>query len=178
MIFTETKLKGAYIVQLERIRDERGFFARAWCKREFDQHGLISRLVQCNVSYNKKQGTLRGMHYQAAPHEETKLVRCTMGSIYDVVIDLRPDSPTHKEWIGVELNSENRRMLFVPEGFAHGYQTLVNHTEVFYQVSEFYSPETERGVRWNDPVFGIEWPIVDNPEISEKDKSWSDYVCQ
>jgi dTDP-4-dehydrorhamnose 3,5-epimerase len=178
MIFTETKLKGAYIVQLERIRDERGFFARAWCKREFDQHGLISRLVQCNVSYNKKQGTLRGMHYQVAPHEETKLVRCTMGSIYDVIIDLRPGSPTHKEWIGVELNAENRRMLFVPKGFAHGYQTLVNHTEVFYQVSEFYTPETERGVRWNDPVFGVEWPVVDNLEISEKDKSWSDYVCQ
>ena len=176
MIFTETKLKGAYIVQLERIKDERGFFSRAWCKREFDQHGLMSRLVQCNVSYNKNRGTLRGMHYQVAPYEETKLVRCTMGSIYDVIIDLRPDSPTHKEWIGVELNAENRQMLFVPKGFAHGYQTLVNHAEVFYQVSEFYHPEAERGVRWNDPVFGIEWPIVDNLEVSEKDKSWPDYV--
>lgn len=176
MIFIETKLKEAYIIQLERIEDERGFFARAWCKREFDQHGLMAQLVQCNVSYNKKRGTLRGMHYQVAPHEETKMVRCTMGSIYDVIIDLRPDSPTLKKWIGVELSAENRQMLFVPKGFAHGYQTLENHTEVFYQVSEFYCPEAERGVRWNDPIFGIEWPIVDSPEISEKDKSWPDYV--
>jgi dTDP-4-dehydrorhamnose 3,5-epimerase len=176
MIFTETKLKGAYIVQLERIKDERGFFARAWCKKEFEQHGLISRLVQCNFHFNGKRGVLRGMHYQIAPNEETKLVRCTKGSIYDVIIDLRPNSSTYKQWIGVELNAKNRHMLFVPEGFAHGYQTLVNDTEVFYQVSEFYYPEAERGVRWNDPVFGVEWPITDNLKISEKDENQPDYV--
>ena len=176
MIFTETKLKGAYIIQLERIEDERGFFSRAWCKKEFEQRGLISRLVQCNFYFNRKRGVLRGMHYQIAPNEETKLVRCTKGSIYDAIIDLRPNSSTYKQWIGVELNAENRYMLFVPEGFAHGYQTLVNDTEVFCQVSEFYCPEAERGVRWNDPVFGIEWPITDNLKISEKDENRPDYV--
>ena len=176
MIFTETKLEGAYIIQLERIKDERGFFSRAWCKKEFEQHGLISRLVQCNFYFNRKRGVLRGMHYQIAPNEETKLVRCAKGSIYDAIIDLRPNSSTYKQWIGVELNAENRYMLFVPEGFAHGYQTLVNDTEVFCQVSEFYYPEAERGVRWNDPVFGIEWPITDNLKISEKDENRPDYV--
>ena len=176
MIFIETKLKGAYIIQLERIKDERGFFSRAWCKKEFDQHGLISRLVQCNFYFNRKRGVLRGMHYQIAPNEETKLVRCTKGSIYDAIIDLRPNSSTYKQWIGVELNAENRKMLFVPRGFAHGYQTLVNDTEVFCQVSEFYYPEAERGVRWNDPVFGIEWPITENLKISEKDENRPDYV--
>ena len=178
MIFKGTHLKGAYIIELERIEDNRGFFARAWCKREFEAHGLNSRLVQCNLSFNKRRGTLRGMHYQVAPHEEEKLVRCTRGAIFDVIIDLRRESPTYLEWIGVELTAENRKMLYVPEKFAHGYQTLEEKTEVVYQVSQFYSPESERGVRWNDPTFAIEWPEAGNTKISEKDKSWSDYVIE
>ena len=143
-------LKGAFIIEPERLEDNRGFFARAWCKKEFETHGLNSRLVQCNISFNKSSGTLRGMHYQVAPYEEAKLVRCTMGAIYDVIIDLRPDSATYMDWIGVELTADNRKMLYVPENFAHGYQTLNDNTEVFYQVSQFYSPEFETGVRWDD----------------------------
>ena len=177
MIFKETKLSGAFIVELEKLEDERGFFARAWCQQEFEVRGLTSRLVQCNVSFGRTQGTLRGMHYQVAPYEEAKLVRCTRGAIYDVIIDLRPDSPTYKQWMGVELTAENHKMLYVPEGFAHGYQTLMDNTEVFYQVSQFYSPESERGLRYDDPVFGIEWPI-DVQVISDKDKSWSDYLLR
>jgi dTDP-4-dehydrorhamnose 3,5-epimerase len=168
MIFTETKLRGAYLIDLDKHEDERGFFARSWCEDEFESHGLNARLVQCNISFNKKRGTLRGMHYQAAPYEEAKLVRCTMGALYDVIIDLRNDSPTYKEWFSVELTAQNRRALYVPEGFAHGFQTLVDKTEVFYQMSEFFHPECARGVRWDDPVFGISWPIL-NPIISEKD---------
>jgi len=177
MIFKETRLKGAFIIELEQLKDERGFFARAWCQKEFEAHGLTPRLVQCNISFNKRRGTLRGMHYQAAPYEEAKLVRCTRGAVYDVIIDLRPDSPTYKQWIGVELTADNRRMLYVPEGFAHGYQTLTDNAEVFYQVSQFYSPESERGVRWNDPAFGIEWPEADVRIISAKDQSWPDYAA-
>ena len=174
MIFEETKLKGAFIIKLEKLEDERGFFARAWCQKEFDEMGMNSRIVQANLSYNKKKGTLRGMHYQVSPHEEAKLVRCFRGAIYDVIVDLRLDSPTYKNWIGVELSAQNRQLLFVPEGFAHGFQTLEDHTDVFYQVSEFYTPGAERGARYNDPAFGIDWPLPVNV-ISEKDAGWADY---
>ncbi len=175
MIFTETRLKGAFIIEPERREDERGFFARTWCQREFEAHGLQVTWVQCNISYNREKGTLRGMHYQAAPHGEIKLVRCTMGMTYDVIIDLRPASPTFTQWIAVELSAENRRMLYIPEGFAHGFQTLAPHTEVFYQMSAFYAPAYARGVRWNDPLFGIEWPI-EVRSISERDKSFPDFT--
>ncbi|MCG2722930.1 MAG: dTDP-4-dehydrorhamnose 3,5-epimerase [Thermodesulfovibrionales bacterium] len=176
MIFQETHLKGAFVIELEKIEDNRGFFARAWCKREFEVHGLNSRLVQCNLSFNKDQGTIRGMHYQGTPHEEAKLVRCTRGAIFDVIIDLRRGSVTYLKWIGVELTAENRKMFYVPENFAHGYQTLEDNSEVLYQVSQFYSPGAERGVRWDDPTFAIEWPETDNLIISEKDNNWPDYV--
>lgn len=172
MKFTETKLRGAYIVELETINDERGFFARSWCEKEFAEHGLNSKLVQCNISFNQKKGTLRGMHYQAKPYEEAKLVRCTQGAIYDVIIDIRQDSPTFKQWLGIELTAENRQMLYIPEGFAHGFQTLVDNTEVFYQMSEFYYAESARGIRWGDPQIGIKWLITDNLIISEKDQSY------
>lgn len=176
MIFQETKLKGAFIIEVERIEDERGFFARAWCRNEFRPRGLESQLAQSNISFNWKKGTLRGMHFQVAPHEEVKLVRCTRGAIYDVIIDLRPNSPTYKQWIGVELTATNHRMLYVPKGFAHGYQTLENDSEVFYQASEFYAPECERGIRWNDPAFGIDWPDAETRVISSKDAHWPDYA--
>src|SRR5207248_5815659 len=140
--------------------DERGLFARSWCRKEFDDHKLNPNTVQCSLSFNVRKGTLRGIHYQAAPYQEAKLVRCTMGSIYDVVVDLRPGSPTFKDWIGVDLTAANRRMLYVPEGFGHGFLTLKDDTEVFYQMSEFYHPELARGVRWNDPAFNISWPAA------------------
>jgi dTDP-4-dehydrorhamnose 3,5-epimerase len=154
--------------------DERGFFARTWCRQEFEAHGLNSRLAQSSISFNKRRGTLRGMHYQSAPDEEAKLVRCTMGAIYDVTIDLRRDSPTFKQWVGLELTAENRRMLYIPEGFAHGLQTLTDDTEVFYQISERYAPESARGVRWNDPAFAIDWP-VSVTIISERDNTYADF---
>ena len=174
MIFIETKLQGAFIVEPERLEDERGFFARTWCKREFAAQELDTKLVQCNVSFNKKRGTLRGMHHQVAPHEEAKLVRCTMGAIYDVIIDLRPDSSTFKDWVSIEITAENRKMIYIPEGFSHGFMTLKDNTEVFYQMSEFYDPECARGVRWNDPAFDIAWP-EDVKVISEKDKEYPDF---
>lgn len=177
MLFTETALKGAYIVDLELREDERGFFARSWCEDEFKEHGLNPRLVQCNVSFNKNRGTLRGMHYQAEPFPEAKLVRCTMGAIYDVIIDLCADSPTFKQWFAVELSAENRRALYIPESFAHGFQTLTENTEVFYQMSEFYHPECARGVRWNDPAFGIEWP-VENKILSKRDDTFLSWEIQ
>ena len=174
MIFKETKLKGAYIIEIEPVEDERGFFARSFCVKEFKEYGLNPNIAQCNISYNEKKGTLRGMHYQVAPHEEVKLVRCTMGAIYDVIIDLRPDSSTFKQWIGVELTRENHQMLYVPEGFAHGFQTLEDCTEGLYQISEFHHPEWARGVRWNDPTFGIFWPV--NVEIiSVGDQQYPDF---
>jgi dTDP-4-dehydrorhamnose 3,5-epimerase len=175
VIFEQTRLSGAFLVDLERREDSRGFFARTWCANEFADHGLTTEVVQANVSFNPRQGTLRGMHFQRAPHAETKLVRCTRGAIYDVVVDLRRDSDTYKEWVGVELSADNRRALFVPEGFAHGYQTLVPDAEVFYQVSEYYTPGAEGGVRWDDPAFGIEWPDPDNAFLSDKDRSWPDF---
>ena len=171
VIFSATKLKGAYIIEPELKIDERGFFARAWCADEFKEHGLNPKLVQANIAFNKSKGTLRGMHYQKEPYWEVKLVRCTRGAIYDVILDLRPDSETYQKWLGIELNEVNHTMLYIPEGFAHGYLTLEDNTEVFYQVSEFYHPEHEAGIRWNDPVFGIEWPIADKLIISTKDST-------
>ena len=175
MIFVETKLKGAFVIEPERLRDGRGFFARTWCKREFEAHGLNPNLVQCNISFNEKRGTIRGMHYQAKPFEEAKLVRCTIGAIWDVIIDLKADSPTFKKWFAVELTAENRKMLYIPESFAHGFQTLEENTEIFYQMSEYYSPECSRGVRWNDPVFSIKWP-EDEIIISDKDRQYPDFI--
>lgn len=174
MIFKETPLKDACIIEIEKREDQRGFFARGWCQKEFEEHGLNSRLVQANISFNHKKGTLRGMHYQLAPFAETKLVRCTRGALYDVIIDVRPDSPTYKQWFGVELTGDNYRMLYVPEGFAHGFQTLEDNTEATYQVSEFYAPGHEQGVRYNDPAFAIQWPL-EVQVISDKDRSWPEY---
>ncbi len=170
MIFKETKLRDAYVIEPELIEDERGFFMRIWSWEEFSGRGLSPRIVQCNTSFNKQQGTLRGMHYQIPPHEEVKLVRCTAGAIYDVIIDLREDSPTRLKWIGVELSARNRLMVYVPEGFAHGFQTLTDDTEVFYQVSAYYHQESARGVRWDDPAFSINWPL-EISVISERDRS-------
>ena len=174
MRFIETELKGAYIIEIEIIEDERGFFSRTFCQKEFEEFGLNPRIAQCNISYNKKQGTLRGLHYQAAPYEEAKIVSCTRGTIYDVIIDLRPDSPTYCRWYAVELTATNYKMLYIPEGFAHGFQTLEDNTVVFYQMSEFYNPESARGIRWDDPVFGIKWPL--SVKItSNKDCSYPDF---
>ena len=169
MKFSPTKLPGVWIVDLERHEDERGFFARSWCQREFEQRGLDARLVQCNISFNPKKGTLRGMHYQAPPHEEAKLVRCTRGAIYDVVLDLRASSPTHRQWVAMELTAQNGRALYVPAGCAHGFQTLEDNTEVFYQMSQFFELESARGIRWNDSTLAIRWPIT-NPTLSERDR--------
>jgi dTDP-4-dehydrorhamnose 3,5-epimerase len=176
MTFIETKLNGAYVIEIQKLEDTRGFFARTWCKNEFERHSLISHLMQANISFSKKKGTLRGMHYQIAPNQESKLVRCTKGAIYDVIIDLRPNSLTYKQWLGTELTAENYKMLYVPESFAHGFQTLENDTEVIYQVSQFYAPQSERGVRYNDPAFGIKWP-VDVQVITDKDNNWADYTA-
>lgn len=153
--------------------DERGFFARTFCQEEFEAHGLNPRLVQCNISFNKKRGTLRGMHYQVAPHEEAKVVSCTKGAIYDVIIDLRRGPATYRQWLAVELTADDHKMLYIPEGVAHGFQTLENNTVVFYQMSEFYHPESTRGVRWNDPLVGIIWPAARTRVISRKDQGYS-----
>ena len=174
MIFQETQLKGAFIIEPDKYEDERGFFARTWCKKEFASHGLNPNLFQCNISFNKRKGTLRGMHYQVKPYEEAKLVRCTMGAIYDVIIDMRKDSPTYTKWMAVELTDENRKMLYIPEDFGHGFQTLKRHAEVFYQMSEYFVPEYSKGIRWNDPFFAIEWP-EDERSISLKDKQFQDF---
>jgi len=177
MIFTATKLRGAYLIDIEPHQDERGFFARSWCADEFEKHGLNPRLVQCNISFNKKRGTLRGMHYQAAPFPEAKFVRCTMGAVYDVIIDLQAVSPTFRQWFAIELSAENRRAIYVPEGFAHGFQTLVDETELLYQMSEFFHPECARGVRWDDPTFRIEWPISP-PILSDRDSVFPNIQTQ
>jgi len=171
VIFTGTKLAGAFIVDLDPHQDDRGFFARSWCADEFEKHGLNPRLVQCNISFNQKRGTLRGMHYQVAPHEEAKLARCTMGAIFDVMLDLRIASPTFRQWVALELTAENHRAVYIPEGFAHGFQTLTDHAEVFYQMSDSYFPDLARGVRWNDPAFGIVWPLSD-VIVSGKDQDF------
>lgn len=177
LIFAETNLKGAYVIEAEPRNDNRGFFARTWCQKEFQEHGLDPRLVQCNISFNHKKATWRGMHYQVAPYQEAKLVRCTMGAICDVIVDLRPDSPTFKSHVTAMLSAENRKMLYIPENFAHGFITLQDNTEVFYQMSEFYTAESARGFRWNDPYFGIRLPL-EVAVISERDRDYPDFRVQ
>jgi dTDP-4-dehydrorhamnose 3,5-epimerase len=177
MHFIPTPLQGAYIIKLQQLEDERGFFARTWCQREFLNHGLDPSLVQCNVSFNHKKGTIRGMHFQLPPHAETKLVRCIKGKIYDVIVDLRPDSETYLQWTAVDLTAENRRALYIPKGFAHGFQALENNTEVFYQMSDFYSPSHACGFRWNDPSFRIDWPEIVSV-ISERDQTYPDFTTK
>lgn len=175
MIFTSTKLSGVFEVCIEPIRDERGFFARSWCRHEFERQDLLDLTAQSNISFNQKKGTLRGMHFQALPHPEAKLVRCTRGAIFDVALDLRPESSTFKDWIGVELSAEKRNALYIPPGCAHGFLTLEDDTEVFYQMSEFFVPELSRGVRWDDPAFKIDWPS--QPVVlSERDRTYPDFV--
>lgn len=171
MKFTKTGIDGAYVIEIEPHCDDRGFFARAWCHREFETMGIQFNFVQSNIAFSKKKGTLRGMHFQKAPHAEAKFLRCVRGAVFDVMIDLRPDSPTFKKWFGIELTADNHKMVFIPEGFAHGYLTTVDDTEVFYLVSAFYSPDAEGGVRWDDPAFGVKWPMTGNLIISEKDRS-------
>jgi dTDP-4-dehydrorhamnose 3,5-epimerase len=174
MIFTETPLPGAFVIDPERIADDRGFFARTYCAREFEAHGLTTRVAQTNLSYNPRRGTLRGMHFQRAPFAEAKLVRCTRGAIHDVIIDLRPGSPTFRAHFGASLDAENRRMLYVPEGFAHGFLTLADDTEVSYQISQFYNSEHAGGVRWNDPAFAIAWP-EEVRVIAQRDRTYPDF---
>ncbi|MBO7747245.1 dTDP-4-dehydrorhamnose 3,5-epimerase [Paenibacillus sp. MWE-103] len=171
MRFAETPLPGAYLIEPEPVADGRGFFVRTYCEKEFAAHGIAAPPVQCNVSYNHKRGTVRGMHFQRKPFEEKKLVRCTQGAIYDVIVDIRPDSPAFGRWFGVELTGANQRMLYIPEGFAHGFQTLEDETAVFYQMSEFFAPEASEGVRWDDPAIGIQWPLP-CAIISEKDAAY------
>jgi dTDP-4-dehydrorhamnose 3,5-epimerase len=172
--FLETSIAGAFVIEMEPIEDDRGFFARSWCTREFAQRRLDPQLVQCSVSFNRKRGTLRGMHYQDAPHREAKLIRCTMGAVYDVIVDLRVESATFRCWYGADLSAVNRRATYCPEGVAHGFQTLTDNSEVFYQLSEFHHPESARGVRWDDPAFGIEWPPAERV-ISERDRNYPDF---
>jgi dTDP-4-dehydrorhamnose 3,5-epimerase len=173
--FRPTELPGAYVIELEKHEDPRGHFARVYCEREFAAHQLEARIVQCSVSFNRRKGTLRGLHYQLAPFAEVKVVRCNRGAILDVIVDLRTESPTFKKHFAVELNEENGSLLYIPKGFAHGFQTLADNTEVFYQMSQFYSPEHARGVRWNDPAFGIRWPDADRT-ILERDQSYPDFA--
>lgn len=174
MKFIETPLKGSFIIELEKYEDERGFFARTYCKEEFGKFGIPDNLVQTNISFNKKRGTIRGMHYQEGPFAEPKIVSCYAGGIYDVIIDLRRDSKSYCQWFGVELDALNHTSLFIPKGFAHGFQTLLDNTLIHYQMGEYYMPEYARGVRWNDPLFKITWPISD-VTISEKDSQYPDY---
>jgi dTDP-4-dehydrorhamnose 3,5-epimerase len=175
MIFNETKIKGVYIIEPELLTDERGFFARSFCKEEFQKHGLDTDIVQCNISYNKKKGTHRGMHYQVPPFEEVKIVSCTKGSIYDVVVDLRRGSLTYCQWVAKELSESNFKMIYVPKGCAHGFQTLEDDARVYYQMTDFFHPECSRGIRGDDPVFKIDWPIS-KLTISKKDQSYLNYM--
>jgi dTDP-4-dehydrorhamnose 3,5-epimerase len=175
MIFTETKLQGVYVVQPTRFEDERGFFAPSFSAKEFAQRGLVSVFVEHNISYSKTRGTLRGMHYQAAPYGQAKLVRCTRGAIQDVAVDVRTDSPTFKQWTGVELSAQNRTMLYVPSDCGHGFLTLTDDTEVYYMVSEVYLAESGRGFRWDDPAFGIDWPLPGKFIINERDRTYPAY---
>lgn len=172
MIFKETKLAGACVIELEKNTDARGYFARSWCREEFAAHGIHAEFVQANTSFSHRRGTLRGLHYQIPPYEEIKLMRCIRGGIYDVIIDLRHGSPTYRQWEGVELSEDNQKMVLVPAGFAHGYQTLQDNTEVSYLVTQVFSSEHERGVRWDDPAFQVKWPEVEQQTISDKDRSW------
>jgi dTDP-4-dehydrorhamnose 3,5-epimerase len=175
MRFVETELRGAFTVELDAREDERGWFARLWDPNELAAHGLDTRIAQASAAWNARGGTIRGLHYQAAPHGEAKLVRCTRGALYDVLVDLRPDSETFRRWTGFELSAEGRRMVYVPEGVAHGYQTLADDTEALYLISEFYEPDAQRGVRWDDPAFAIEWP-AEPTVISERDRAWPDFT--
>lgn len=172
MKFTETAIKGAYVIDIEPSNDERGFFARSWCLDEYAQYGLNTEVVQCGISYNWYKGTLRGMHYQEPPHAEAKTIRCTKGAVYDVILDIRPDSETYKQWVSTHLSADNRRMLYVPEGVAHGFLTLVDDTELMYVLSHRYEPASARGIRWDDPAFQIEWIPMESYIISQKDKSF------
>lgn len=173
MKFIETPFSGLYVIELEKHLDERGFFARSWCSEEFKKHGLNPALVQCNVSLNSKAGTLRGLHYQAPPSAEAKLVRCTRGKMFDVAVDIREKSPTYLKYFSVELSADNHKALYIPEGFAHGFQTLEDNTEVLYQMSEFYAPDLARGIRWDDPKIGIKWPFPNDKTISQRDLSYN-----
>ena len=174
MIFSKCKVQGAYVIALDRREDERGFFARFWCEKELSEHGLVGRVAQINTGYSHKAGTLRGMHYQRPPHDEVKIVRCVRGAVYDVVVDLRPASPTYRQWAGVDLSGENGLLVYVPEGCAHGYLTLQDATELLYLTSKAYAPESATGVRYDDPAFGIVWPGV--PQVMSKaDRDWPDY---
>lgn len=174
MLFIETRLPGVFEIHLEPHPDDRGFFARTWCQKEFEKQGLNPKLLQCNLSFNDRQGTLRGMHYQIPPFSEAKLVRCTSGALYDVVLDLRPHSPSFRQWVGITLTSANRKAVYIPVGCAHGFITLEDRTEVFYQMSEIYAADSARGVRWNDPAFKIVWPTM--PQIiSDRDRTYPDF---
>ncbi len=175
MIFCPTKLPGVFVIEPEKRGDDRGFFARSFCRQEFEANGLNPHVSQCNISFTRSKGTLRGMHFQAAPYAEAKLVRCTRGTIYDVIIDLRVQSSAFKQHVAVELSAENHKMIYVPEGCAHGFQTMEDDTEVFYQMSQDYAPDYARGVRWNDPAFGIEWPHAE-PIILQRDRSYPDFT--
>jgi len=175
MIFNKTSIDGAFLIELEKFGDERGSFARAWCKDEFAEQGIRVEMVQGNIGYSRHKNTIRGMHWQLSPHGEGKLVRCTKGAAWDVVLDLRKDSESYKKWVGFELSEDKPQMVYLPPGCAHGYQTLRDHTELFYLVSEYYAPDSERGVRWNDPEFQIEWKYNETPILSDKDKTWPDY---
>jgi len=175
VVFVPRKITGAYVIEPDKIEDSRGFLARVFCKKEFAAHGLNPEMVQCNISFTMRKGTLRGMHYQTAPRQEAKLVRCSRGSIYDVLLDLRPQSPTFRQWEAITRTAETCRMAYIPTGVAHGFQTLIDATEVFYQMSEFYTDSCAQGVRWDDPAFAIDWPI-ENPVLSDRDRSqplWS-----
>jgi dTDP-4-dehydrorhamnose 3,5-epimerase len=174
MRFEETRVEGAWIIRPERLEDDRGFFARTWDGKEFAARGLSANVAQCSISFNRSRGTLRGLHYQAAPHEETKLVRCTAGAIFDVAVDLRPDSPTFTDWVGIELSADNRAALHVPEGCAHGFLTLTDDAEIYYQMNEPYAPDAGRGVRWDDAAFGIVWP-GDVSVITERDRTYPNF---
>lgn len=175
IIFKETNLNGAFVIEPERFEDHRGFFARSFSQKEFLEHRLRGQFVEAGISFNLKRHTVRGMHFQAPPHAQAKLVRCTRGAVYDVMIDLRPESSTYKQWFAQELTEQNRLMLYVPEGFAHGFQTLEDETEIFYQLSEGYAPASEGGVKWNDPAFAISWPETEGIIINERDRAFPDY---
>jgi len=176
MIFSKTKFDGVFVIELERLKDERGFFARSFDAKKFEDLGLSPKIVQCNISFNEKRGTIRGMHYQAKPFEEDKTIRCTKGSIFDVVIDLREQSKTFKKWLGINLSAAEQKMIYIPKGFAHGFQTLEDNTEVFYQMSEFFTPECSRGIRWDDATFQIKWPLK-STMISEKDRAYKSFTA-
>ena len=171
MIFTETGLPGAYVIEPKLLNDQRGFFARVWCRNELLQHGLSGELVQSNIGFSYRKGTVRGLHFQRVPHAEAKIVRCTRGAVFDVIVDLRPDSPTYRRWFGAPLTPENRKMMYVPEGMATGYMTLEDETEVNYHTSQFFAPESAFGVRFDDPAFGIEWPL-EATVVSDQDRGW------